>query len=87
MAKKKGDKKRAIQSIFEINVYIDDGRKFTYRVDTPEQVREHSYAIATTGYRNCTPTMLEHFPAHRISKIKCYGQGMSTDYPAVTSGT
>jgi hypothetical protein len=72
----------------KIHVYLDDGRVFTYEVDTDSQAREHADAIIKYGYRhtsNVTHTM-EVYPAHRIVKIKCVG-GMSTYYPGIVSGT
>lgn len=84
---KKNQEKPPVKKIYEIQVYLDDGRKFVYRVDTPEQVREHTFAIATTGYRHCVPGMLEHYPAHRILKVKGFGADLNTNYPAVTQGT
>lgn len=71
-----------------VNVYLDDGRIFSYNVDSPAKAREHSRAIVVDGYRhtdNSTATM-EHYPPHRIVKVKCVG-GMTTSYPDKVSGT
>lgn len=71
----------------DIIVYLDDGRKFTYRVDSGEKAREHTYAIATTGYRHCEPGRLEHYPVHRISKVVAFGVELSSNYESKASGT
>lgn len=84
---KKHKQEKPEKKTYEIQVYLDDGRKFIYNVNSAEQVREHTFAIATTGYRNCTPDMIEHYPVHRISKVKAVGAGLSTNYPAVVKGT
>jgi hypothetical protein len=72
----------------KIAVYLDDGRVFEYDVANPEKAREHSHAIVLTGYRhtdNEAGTM-EHYPPHRIAKVKCSG-GVSTSYPDAVRGT
>lgn len=70
-----------------IAVYIDDGRVFEYAVATPDKAREHTSAIIATGYRHCVPGELEHYPPHRIAKVKVSGQGVSTGYPDKVRGT
>jgi hypothetical protein len=70
----------------KISVYLDDGRVFEYEVASPEKAREHSHAIALTGYRHTVDGTLEHYPPHRISKIKCSG-GVDTSYPDRVRGT
>ena len=71
-----------------INVYLDNGLVFSYDVGTPNSAREHAAAIATTGYRHTDNDagVMEHYPPHRIVKIKCVG-GMKTSYPDETRGT
>lgn len=82
MPKKHKQEKPEIKKIYEIQVFLDDGQRFIYRVDSAEQAHEHTLAIATTGYRNCMPGMIEHYPAHRISKVKAFGADLNAS-PAV----
>ena len=70
-----------------IAVYLDDGRVFEYSVLNPGKAREHSFAIVTTGYRHCAEGILEHYPPHRIMKVKCTGEGITTSYPDSSRGT
>jgi hypothetical protein len=57
---------------WDVMVYLDDGRVFTYQVDSPEKVREHASAIINTGYRHNDGHIFEHYPPHRILKVKAY---------------
>lgn len=70
---------------FTIEVYLDDGRVFTYDVANESKVREHSSAIINTGYRHNDGTVFEHYPPHRISKVKC--ANIQTRYVDKTTGT
>lgn len=72
-----------------IRVYLDNGLVFMYDVDSPAKAREHADAIIKTGYRSCNNerAILEHFPPHRIMKVKCSGEGMKTLYPDKIEGT
>jgi hypothetical protein len=74
----------------KVQVYLDDGRVFEYEVPTEEKAREHSFAIVTTGYRHVAGSdadaTLEHYPPHRINKVKVSG-GVSTLYKDVVRGT
>ena len=66
---------------------MDDGRVFEYEVDSEEKVREHSDAIIKGGYRhNDGRGVYEHYPPHRILKVKCEGM-VGTKYPDMVSGT
>ena len=70
-----------------VSVYLDDGRVFEYGVSSPHKAREHSYAIATGGYRHTEADgVLEHYPPHRVLKIKVSG-GVETMYPDEIRGT
>jgi predicted SnoaL-like aldol condensation-catalyzing enzyme len=71
---------------FTIQVYLDDGRIFEYEVDSPDKAREHASAIINTGYRHNDGVIFEHYPPHRINKIKC-PQIIPTKYPDRVSGT
>ena len=72
---------------FTIRVYMDDGRVFEYGVDSEEKVMEHSDAIIKGGYRhNDGKGLYEHYPPHRILKVKREGM-VRTKYPDRVSGT
>lgn len=70
----------------KIEVYLDDGRVFEYEVVCPTKAREHTYAIVAGGYRHVSGGVLEHFPPHRILKVKASG-GLETDYHDKVRGT
>ncbi len=69
----------------KIEVYLDDGRVFSYDVANELKVREHASAIVATGYRHCDSEVFEHYPPHRILKVK--STGISTKYPDSGTGT
>ena len=69
-----------------VQIYLDDGRVFEYSVDSTEKAREHSYAIIATGYRHVSPGYLEHYPPHRILKVKVSGD-IDTKYHDTVRGT
>jgi len=74
------------QEAFTVQVYLDDGRVFEYDVPSASKVREHAFAIISTGYRSCSKEgVFEHFPPHRISKVK--STGITTSYPDRERGT
>lgn len=68
-----------------ISVYMDDGRVFNYEVANESKVREHSDAIIKTGYRHNDGEVYEHYPPHRILKVK--SEKIDTLYPDKTTGT
>ena len=70
-----------------IETYLDDGRVFSYAVNDPAKAREHAFAIVTTGYRHTVDGCLEHYPPHRIAKVKATGNGIGTMYPDIVRGT
>ena len=70
---------------FQISVYIDDGRIFDYEVESADKVREHASAIITSGYRHNDGKIFEHYPPHRILKVK--SRDIPTSYPDTTRGT
>jgi len=66
----------------QIEVYLVDGRVFSYKVPDPMKGREHAHAIIHSGYRS-TPKGtddLEWYPPHRILKVKVAGGGETTTY-------
>lgn len=73
--------------VVTIETYLDDGRVFSYVVTEPAKAREHSHAIVMTGYRHTVEGCMEHYPPHRILKVKCSGAGISTSYPDTVRGT
>jgi len=70
---------------FKIKVYLDDGRIFKYDVESEEKVREHASAIVSGGYRHNDGKIFEHYPPHRILKVK--SAGIKTNYPDEVEGT
>jgi hypothetical protein len=72
----------------QISVYLDDGRVYEYEVADELKAREHCSAIAATGYRHNDGTgVFEHYPPHRITKIKATGGPIATKYPDKGTGT
>lgn len=75
------------KSMATIRVYIDNGDVFEYET-SPEKAREHSAAIISSGYRhNDGKGEYEHYPPHRIMKVKVGGTVIPTSYPDRRSGT
>lgn len=70
-----------------INVYLDDGRVFAYDVTTADKAREHASAIVSGGYRHNDGETFEHYPPHRISKVKVSGGPVPTQYLDRVTGT
>lgn len=70
---------------FKIRVYLDDGRVFKYNVESEEKVREHASAIVTGGYRHNDGKVFEHYPPHRILKVKSFN--IKTNYIDESDGT
>ena len=77
-----------MDNMAKIEVYLDDGRVFTYLVESNNsKVREHHHAIITGGYRSCRGGVLESFPPHRIVKVKTSHPLITSDYPDDVRGT
>lgn len=74
---------------YTIETYLDDGRVFEYEVVGAGKAREHSAAIVSTGYRhNDGGNVFEHYPPHRILKVKVEGTDpVPTKYPDRVRGT
>ena len=70
---------------YPVEIYLDDGRVFFYQVTAPENVREHCAAIVKGGYRHNDGKVFEHYPPHRILKVKSHG--IPTMYPDKVRGT
>lgn len=74
--------------MLKVSTYLDDGRVFQYEVADENKAREHAAAIVAGGYRhNDGKGEFEHYPAHRIAKVKVTGGSVSTKYPDSTRGT
>lgn len=71
--------------MYTIKIYLDDGRVFQYDVDSEEKVREHASAIINSGYRHNDGKVFEHYPPHRILKVK--SDNISTLYKDTVKGT
>jgi hypothetical protein len=70
---------------FKVQVYLDDGRVFEYEVSSAEKVREHAAAIIKGGYRHNDGKVFEHYPPHRLLKVK--SENIDTLHQDITRGT
>jgi hypothetical protein len=71
---------------YKILTYLDDGRVFEYSVGHEAKAREHASAIVSGGYRHNDGAEFEHYPPHRILKVKISPAPL-TLYPDITRGT
>lgn len=75
-----------------VAVYLDDGRVYEYDLRNEDadtlasSAREHAAAIVQGGYRHNDGTVFEHYPPHRILKVKV-GGAIPTLYPDRVRGT
>jgi len=77
-----------------VETYLDDGRVFyytlrsivRYRESLLAKAREHAAAIVKGGYRHNDGNEFEHYPPHRILKVKLT-PAPSTSYPDRVRGT
>jgi hypothetical protein len=53
----------------QINVYMQDGRVFSYEVADATKAREHAHRIITTGWRNVVNEVMEYYPVHQVLKV------------------
>lgn len=51
-----------------INVYMQDGRVFSYDVDDVAKAREHCHRIINYGWRNTEGDMMCYYPVHQVLK-------------------
>ena len=56
-----------------IKVYVDNGLVYSYELDAREVVTDHISAIISGGYQHNDGKVLEHFPPHRIVKVRYEG--------------
>ena len=68
-----------------IEVYLDDGRTYRYAVDGDDKAREHCAAIVAGGYRHNDGKVFEHYPPHRVLKVKT--DALPTKYLDTAGGT
>jgi hypothetical protein len=71
---------------YKVQIYLDDGRVYSYYVTGHDKVREHMHAIITYGYRHNDGKTFEYYPVHRIVKVKC-DKKIPTKYKDQVSGT
>lgn len=72
----------------KVSTYLDDGRIFFYYVPDASKAREHAAAIVAGGYRhNDGKGLFEHYPPHRITKVKVSEGIVPTNYPDEIEGT
>lgn len=73
-----------------VSTYLDDGRVFEYEIAGDDKSgsrgREHTSAIIASGYRHNDGKTFEHYPAHRVVKVKL-SPAPSTMYPDTVRGT
>ena len=70
-----------------VQVYLDNGVVYEYDVKGAHKAREHACAIIVGGYRhNDGAGEFEHYPPHRVAKVKVVGV-IPTKYPDRVSGT
>ena len=72
--------------MIKISTYLDDGRVYEYEVENADKAREHCAAICAGGYRHNDGETFEHYPTHRILKVKASGP-IPTKYPDAATGT
>jgi hypothetical protein len=68
-----------------LEIYLDNGVVYSYEVASQQKVREHAHAIVMTGYRHNDGDVFEHYPPHRILKVKA--SKIDTKYTDNVSGT
>lgn len=52
-----------------INIYLQDGRTFSYEVANSVKAREHAHRIINYGWRNAVDGMMEYYPVHQVLKV------------------
>lgn len=66
-----------------LSKHLSDGSY--YYLGNAEKVREHASAIVKDGYRHNDGEVFEHYPPHRILKVK--SENIPTNYPDTVEGT
>ncbi len=52
-----------------INVYLQDGRVFSYDVANDTKAREHAHRIINYGWRNVEECVMCYYPVHQVLKV------------------
>jgi len=70
--------------MIDVNVYMQDGRVFTYQVEDSIKAREHAHRIINYGWRNIVNDVMEYYPIHQVIKVTFIAPGdlLSTKYEA-----
>ena len=70
-----------------INVYMIDGRVFSYDVANAVKAREHAHRIVNHGWRNAVDGVMEYYPVHQVLKVTWPTPDdlMSTKYEGVSN--
>ena len=55
--------------MIQINIYMEDGRTFSYDVANAVKAREHAHRIVNYGWRNIVDGVMEYYPTHQINKV------------------
>jgi hypothetical protein len=55
--------------MIDVNVYMQDGRVFTYQVSDAIKAREHAHRIVNYGWRNAINGVMEYYPVHQVLKV------------------
>jgi hypothetical protein len=71
---------------YELTVYLDDGRTYSYDLPSQEKATEHASAIVSEGYRHTHDGGFEQYGPHRIKKVKVDGK-MTVKFPDRVGGT
>jgi hypothetical protein len=69
-----------------LSTYLDDGRVYEWEVEGADKAREHAAAVVASGYRHNDGKTFEHYPPHRILKVKV-SPPPDTMYPDTVRGT
>ena len=82
MAKKEGVTFRGVK----IKVYMEDGRRFNYKVVDITKAREHAHRIINFGWRTSENDDLAYYPVHQINKVVIVGGAKNAyvEYPTTT---
>lgn len=64
-----------------IRIYMQDGRRFEYDLDTIEEARDHAHRIVNYGWRGDEKEDLVYYPVHQINKVKIIGGAKAAYYP------
>lgn len=71
-----------------INVYMQDGRVFRYKVEDGVKAREHAHRIVNYGWRNVEKGVMCYYPVHQVLKVTFQYEAdmLGTKYEAQMQG-